>query len=66
MKSIRTTVSLAHAQHKLLQEIAESNGLSVSWVIRQAVTKFLEQHTTQEFSPITPSKLDDTNSGDKK
>ncbi|TVU68564.1 CopG family transcriptional regulator [Pseudoalteromonas distincta] len=41
MKSIRATVSLPQEQHQALQQIAEKNGLSISWVARQAIGDFL-------------------------
>ena len=56
MKSIRTSVSLPREQHQLLQELAESSSLSLSWVIRQAVTEFLEQHSDKDFKPLATSK----------
>jgi predicted transcriptional regulator len=63
MKSIRTSVSLPQEQHQLLQQIAQSSNLSLSWVIRQAVTEFLVQHDEKNFEPLAsvrtnPSDLD--------
>ncbi|GAB7196258.1 MULTISPECIES: ribbon-helix-helix domain-containing protein [Dickeya] len=52
MKSTRTTVSLTAEQLQLLQEIADINGLSVSWLIRQAVSNFLAQHFDKKFEPL--------------
>ncbi|MFA0175396.1 ribbon-helix-helix domain-containing protein [Vibrio lentus] len=59
MKSARTSVSLPCDQHQALQKLAEENGLSVSWVIRQAVGEFLSKH--QEFKPLSnpQSKLEE-------
>ncbi|MGQ7805935.1 ribbon-helix-helix domain-containing protein [Hafnia alvei] len=51
MKSVRTTVSLSQNQIFALQEMAEKNGVSVSWLIRQAVAGFLSDHK-EEFHPI--------------
>jgi Arc/MetJ-type ribon-helix-helix transcriptional regulator len=56
MKSIRTSVSLPSKQHQLLQELAESSNLSLSWVIRQAVTEFLKQHSDKDFEPLVRTK----------
>ena len=53
MKSVRTSVSLPHEQHQTLQKLAEENGLSVSWVIRQAIGEFLSKH--QKFKPLSTS-----------
>lgn len=53
MKSVRTTVSLSTEQHEKLQALAEANGLSVAWVVRQAVGEFLDKVDTQEsFNPL--------------
>lgn len=51
MKSIRTTVSLSQNQLQALQQMAASSGVSVSWMIRQAVAGFLSDHK-EEFNPI--------------
>ncbi|HFK4113879.1 CopG family transcriptional regulator [uncultured Kosakonia sp.] len=51
MKSFRTTVSLSKNQLQALQQMAESSGVSVSWLIRQAVASFLTEHK-EEFHPL--------------
>ncbi len=56
MKSIRTTVSLTAEQLQSLQEMADMNGLSVSWLIRQAVSDFLSQHADKKFEPLRISR----------
>ncbi|KAB0463728.1 MULTISPECIES: ribbon-helix-helix domain-containing protein [Vibrio] len=57
MKSVRTTVSLPQEQHQALQQIAEKNGLSISWVIRQAVGEFLTNNN--DFQPLSKSNRTD-------
>ena len=53
MKTVRTTISLPAGQHEKLQALAEANGLSVAWVVRQAVGDFLERVETEKaFSPL--------------
>jgi len=53
MKSVRTTVSLSQDQYKQLQTLAEANGLSVAWVVRQAVGEFLDKIAKdQQYSPL--------------
>lgn len=52
MKSTRTTVSLTTEQLQSLQEMADVNSLSVSWLIRQAVSDFLAQHANKTFEPL--------------
>lgn len=61
MKTVRTTVSLPSDQHKKLQALAEANGLSVAWVVRQAVGEFLERVATeQDFDPLHVSSPNDS------
>lgn len=53
MKSVRTTVSLPQDQYKQLQTLAESNGLSVAWVVRQAIGEFLSKvGKDQQYNPL--------------
>jgi len=53
MKSIRTTVSLPQDQYKQLQTLADASGLSVAWVVRQAVGEFLEKvGKEQQYNPL--------------
>ena len=56
MKSIRTTVSLTAEQLQSLQEMADMNGLSVSWLIRQAVSDFLVQYANETFEPLRSNR----------
>lgn len=56
MKSIRTTVSLPSEQLQTLQEMADLNGLSVSWLIRQAISDFLATHSDKKFEPLRISR----------
>lgn len=56
MKSTRTTVSLPPEQLQTLQEMADLNGLSVSWLIRQAVSDFLANHSDKKFEPLRISR----------
>ncbi|MCF6249822.1 MAG: ribbon-helix-helix domain-containing protein [Methylococcaceae bacterium] len=54
MKSVRITVSIPEPQHKQIQQLAEENNLSVAWVVRQAVSHFLEKNgDVQAFSPLS-------------
>ncbi len=53
MKAVRTTVSFPPDQYEKLQAIAEANGLSVAWVVRQAVSELLEKLGEESgFSPF--------------
>jgi predicted transcriptional regulator len=59
MKSIRTTVSLPPEQLNRLQQMANEHGLSLAWLVRQAVGEFLERAEKQgEFHPLAPFEKD--------
>jgi predicted transcriptional regulator len=59
MKAIRTTVSLPPKQYQQLQTLANQHGLSIAWLIRQAVNDFLSR--SESFEPMNsrPSKMED-------
>ena len=40
-KSVRSSISLPEEDHAILQNIAESNQVSLSWLVRKAVRDFL-------------------------
>ena len=53
MKSIRISVSLPKNQHRKIQGLAKNNNLSVAWLVRQAVSEFLERNDKpQSFNPL--------------
>lgn len=56
MKSVRTTVSMSQTHHQDLQELARINGVSISWIIRHAISGFLVQHKDKEFNPLVNSE----------
>lgn len=59
MKSVRTTISLSQDQYKQLQKLADANGLSVAWVVRQAVGEFLEKvGKDQPYNPLTNKSVE--------
>ncbi|TKB51818.1 ribbon-helix-helix domain-containing protein [Ferrimonas aestuarii] len=62
MKSVRTTVSLPSEQHQALQRLADENGLSISWMVRQAVGEFLANN--HDFKPITKKNTPGCDGGD--
>lgn len=60
MKSIRTTVSLPSDQLEQLQALADRHGLSLAWLIRQAVSDFLERVDKRaSFHPLETSSAKD-------
>lgn len=53
MKTVRTTVSLPSHQYEKLQALAEANGLSVAWVVRQAIGEFLDKVDSDKgYNPL--------------
>jgi predicted transcriptional regulator len=58
MKAIRTTISFPPEQLQRLQEMADQHGLSLAWIVRQAVNEFLERTEKRgDFHPLgTPEK----------
>ena len=60
MKSVRTTVSLPQNQYEQLQALADANGLSIAWVIRQAVGDFLYKvEKDQIINPLHTKKREE-------
>ena len=43
-KTTRLTVSLAEADYAVLDAIASKSDVSLSWVIRQAIHRFVQEH----------------------
>ena len=41
-KSVRTSVSLPKEHYSILASIAEQNRVSVAWVVRDAVARYIE------------------------
>ncbi|MCG7374485.1 ribbon-helix-helix domain-containing protein [Pseudomonas luteola] len=57
MKSARTTISLAPEQLEQLQTLADRHGLSLAWVIRQAINEFLARvDQPADFNPLATRK----------
>lgn len=51
-KSVRTSVILPQAAHSRVQALADANDVSAAWVIRAAVTQFLEDHGDETQLPL--------------
>lgn len=59
MKAVRTTISLPPEQLQRLQEMADQHGLSLAWIVRQAVNEFLERTEKRgEYHPLTSHDKD--------
>jgi predicted transcriptional regulator len=57
MKSARTTISLTPEQLEQLQALADKHGLSLAWVIRQAISEFLVRvEQPADFNPLASRK----------
>lgn len=53
MKTVRTTVSLSTDQLQQLQLLADKHDLSLAWLIRQAVSEYLDRLNDQgTFQPL--------------
>ena len=52
-KTTRLTVSLAEADYAVLNAIASKSDVSLSWVIRQAIHRFVQEHGAHPELPLT-------------
>lgn len=48
----RLSVGLSKPQHAALTALAEQNEATVAWLVRRAVTEFLERHKKLTDSPL--------------
>ena len=49
--AVRATTTLSRQQHAVLEDLAEKNGVSVSWLIRRAVEVLIER---AQGGPLLP------------
>lgn len=57
MKSARTSISLPPEQLEQLQALADRHGLSLAWIIRQAINEFLARvELPATFDPLALKK----------
>jgi len=52
-KTTRLTVSLDDADYAALNALASGSDVSLSWVIRQAIQRFVREHGMQPQLPLT-------------
>lgn len=52
-KTTRLTVSLDDEDYAALTAIAAKSDVSLSWVIRQAIHRFVQEHGAQPELPLT-------------
>ncbi len=58
-KSTRLTVSLDDADYAALNAMASRSDVSLSWVIRQAIQRFVREHGAQPELPLTLAEQTD-------
>lgn len=51
-KSTRLTVSLDPEDHAALSTLAAKSDVSLSWVVRQAIHRFIQQHQAHPELPL--------------
>ena len=51
-RSVRLSVTLDEDDHKVVREMAEAMDLSTAWVVRRAVSEFIERHGREEGLPL--------------
>jgi predicted transcriptional regulator len=62
MKTVRTTVSLSPDQLQQLQSLADRHDLSLAWLIRQAVSEYLDHVNDQvAFLPLKRTAMREEN-----
>ena len=52
-KTTRLTVSLNEMDYAALNALASKSDVSLSWVIRQAIQRFVREHGAQPELPLT-------------
>lgn len=59
-KTVRFSITLVEEQYKKISSLAERNDVSVAWIVRQAITQFLEESGDQlalPFSTVRTEKV---------
>lgn len=62
-KPVRTSVVLPEETYSRVQRMAVANDVSIAWVIRQAIQKFLDTHEHQMELPFEVSVEREVQSG---
>ena len=60
-KTTRLTVSLDEADYAALNAVASRSDVSLSWVIRQAIQRFVREHGAQPELPLRLERQTDKN-----
>ena len=56
-QTVRTSVIVGTDQYKRINAIADANDVSVAWVIRTAISQFLDQHEQQLRLPLQAPRI---------
>jgi len=51
-RTVRLSVTLDEDDYKVVRDMAESMDLSTAWMVRRAVTEFIERHGTEDAMPL--------------
>lgn len=51
-RSVRLSVTLDERDHKAVKEMADSLDLSTAWIVRRAVSEFVERHNKKDTAPF--------------
>ena len=54
-RSVRLSVTLNEESHRAVREIAEAMDLSIAWIVRRAVSEFLERYAKKGKLPLRNS-----------
>ena len=50
-KTARFSVSLSKSHHAALERLADTNDVSISWLVRKAIERLLESNPQRELFP---------------
>jgi len=50
-KTVRFSVSLSESHHATLQRLADTNDVSVSWLVRKSIERLLDSNPQRELFP---------------
>lgn len=56
-RSVRLSVSLDEDDHKAVKDMADTMDLSTAWVVRRAVSEFLERHGKSSDLPASNRRV---------
>lgn len=51
-RTVRLSVTLDEGDYKVVRDMAEAMDLSTAWMVRRAVTEFIERHGEEDAMPL--------------